>query len=287
MAQARRAEVLLCSALPAYTVPLVDFPLAATVSPDEFDREVRVAAQQALALAQHQAAELGVMSQTLVAAAEDRVRGLLDAAERRRCQLIVVGTDGNNAVMRLLTGSVIPGLMTASWLPLLIVSHTRPGAATAALRLHRILVAVEDRDAASTAVDVAVALAREHGAELVFAHPFVDDWLPALDASAIAGVSAGTLNQALQQRAAQRLGSALAAARQAALTARGLVLHSGPAGQTLAALADSAACDLIVAAHEGHNALLQLLSGSLLPGLVTAAAVPVLVCRDRADAATA
>ena len=87
----------------------------------------------------------------------------------------MVGTDGNNAIMRLLTGSVIPGLMTASRLPLLIVSHARPGVAAAALRLHRILVAVEDRDAASTAVDVAVALAREHGAELVFARPFVDD----------------------------------------------------------------------------------------------------------------
>lgn len=91
----------------------------------------------------------------------------------------------------------------------------------------------------------------------------------------------------MQQRASQRLDSALAVARQAALTARGLVLHNGPAGQTLAALADTAACDLIVAAHEGHNALLQLLSGSLLPGLVTAAAVPVLVCRDRDRAGAA
>ncbi len=282
VAQARSAELLLCSPLPTYTLPLADVPQTATVSPEEFDREARGAAQQALQAAQHQATALGVMSQSLVSTADDRVRGLLDTAERRRCQLIVAGTDGSNALMRLLSGSLIPGLITASPLPLLIVSHPRAGPAAEPLRLRRLLVAVEDREGAGAAVDAGLSLAREHGAELVLAHPFVGDWLPALDTSALAGAAAEPVTEALRQRATQRLEHALAAARQAGLGARGLVLDSGPTGHRLAALADEAGCELIVVAHEGHNAVLRLLSGSPMPGLVTAAAVPVLVCRDRA-----
>lgn len=39
-------------------------------------------------------------------------------------------------------------------------------------------------------------------------------------------------------------------------------------------------CDLIVLGHRGSNAVMRLLTGSLVPGLITAATIPVLICRE-------
>ena len=43
-------------------------------------------------------------------------------------------------------------------------------------------------------------------------------------------------------------------------------------------------CDLIVVATEGRNAVMRILLGSVLPGLITAATVPVLVGRPQGAA---
>ena len=42
------------------------------------------------------------------------------AAVRHHCDLIVVATEGRNAVMRILSGSVLPGLITAATVPVLV-----------------------------------------------------------------------------------------------------------------------------------------------------------------------
>ena len=45
-----------------------------------------------------------------------------------QCDLIVVASTGSNAVMRLLTGSVIPGLITHSRVPVLVCRQCSRGA---------------------------------------------------------------------------------------------------------------------------------------------------------------
>jgi hypothetical protein len=64
------------------------------------------------------------------------------------------------------------------------------------------------------------------------------------------------------------------------LSARGKSLPAGIAAKDIAGMAVDEACDLIVVGHRGRNAVMRLLSGSLVPGLITAAAIPVLICRD-------
>lgn len=43
-------------------------------------------------------------------------------------------------------------------------------------------------------------------------------------------------------------------------------------------------CDLIVVESESKNAVLRLIGGSIVPGLITHATVPVLVCKEDATA---
>jgi fructose/tagatose bisphosphate aldolase len=56
--------------------------------------------------------------------AEDDAKAIVTAAQKRRCDLIVVGSEGRNAVLRLMMGSVIPGLITAAPVPVLICKGT-------------------------------------------------------------------------------------------------------------------------------------------------------------------
>jgi nucleotide-binding universal stress UspA family protein len=274
LAQARGAELVLFSPLPSYQVPLADVPPADSVSPEQFDREAQAAARLLLQGAVRQAEAAGVMSHTVLGPGEDRVRAIIDTAERRRCGLIVAGSDGSNAVLRLITGNVLPGLITASPLPLLVAPGLRPED----LVLKRVLAVVQDGDDGFAAVHAAAALAREHGASLVLVHPLLGDGFPALDGMSIVPVPLDPLNGAMQQRALQRL--AAAAGHAPGLAVQTQLLGSGPPGRAVAEAASSLGCDLIVVAHHGHNAVMRILSGSVVPGLVTATSVPVWLVRQ-------
>ena len=51
---------------------------------------------------------------------DDPVGQIVGAARKRRCDLIVVAADGHNAFVRLVTGSLVSGLITRSSLPVLV-----------------------------------------------------------------------------------------------------------------------------------------------------------------------
>ena len=46
--------------------------------------------------------------------------GVVALAGQRGCDLILVGTEGGNAVTRLLTGSSVPGLITRAGVPVMV-----------------------------------------------------------------------------------------------------------------------------------------------------------------------
>lgn len=285
MARQHEAELVFFSLMPRYPVPVADAPLITPMSNEEFDQQARQAAVKTLDAAVREAETQGVMSRAAIGAGADDTACILDAAHKRHCDLIVAAADGRNAVMRLITGSLIPGLITRSPLPLLIIDADHaapapPAGDTFAPPLHRILVVVEDREAARSAVDEGLALARWHGAEVLFVHPTPRDMAPVVDGSAVAAVSGDAWLQALNAQAEHVLSQALAAAAAQGVKAQALRLADGTSGHALAASAQQRSCDLIVVAHEGHNAVMRMLTGSVLPGLVTAASVPVLVCRD-------
>ena len=136
LAKVHDAEVLFFSVLPRYVVPVVDMPMLGVPSPDAFQREAHATAERLLTAAALVADKAGVRHRHAVGSGVDDAECIVDAARKRRCSLIVVASAGSNAVMRLLTGSVIPGLITHSPIPVLVCREV-----TAAAKVQRLKAA--------------------------------------------------------------------------------------------------------------------------------------------------
>lgn len=130
-ATAHGADVLFFYLLPRYSVPLGDGVPFVGVSPQDFQGAAMAMADKRLDAAQKAADKAGVVSQRAIGSAEDDARCIADAARRRRCQMIVAASEGRNALLRLLTGSVIPGLITSSPVPVLVVKDATSDRAAA------------------------------------------------------------------------------------------------------------------------------------------------------------
>ena len=149
-------------------------------------------------------------------------------------------------------------------------------------RYRRLLVVIEERPGAQAALAEAIALAHEHEAELVIAEAPPRDLLAIGHAMSIGEVGDDTVHSELRLAAQARLAAAVERARNAGVAAETVLVDGSDPAAELARTATAQRCDLIVVACEGRNAVVRLLSGSLVPGLITAASLPVLVCRDRA-----
>lgn len=130
LAKVHDAEVTFFSVLPRYVLPVMDIPLAIASSPavdmpspDAFRREARSNAERLLAAATAVADKAGVRSRYAMGTGNDDALCVIGAARKRRCGLIVVASAGRGALVRLLSGSVIPGLITHSTLPVLVCRH--------------------------------------------------------------------------------------------------------------------------------------------------------------------
>lgn len=120
LASSRDGEVTFLTALPRFPLPLADAPYHDAGTRHDFDLAAKANADKLLAAARVAADKAQVMSRGIAWSGEDDVAGIVETAQRHRCELIVVASEGRNAVMRLLTGSVIPGLITASPIPVLV-----------------------------------------------------------------------------------------------------------------------------------------------------------------------
>ena len=114
------AELLFLHLLPRYVLPIADMPPAVLEDPEEYLRSARESGTILLKAAMRDAEAAGVMSNRSMTSGTDDVLSVSEAAVKHRCDLIVVATEGRNAVMRLLTGSVIPGLITGATVPVLV-----------------------------------------------------------------------------------------------------------------------------------------------------------------------
>lgn len=115
------SEVTFFTMLPAYPMPIGDVPLYDGVSTREFEQAARAGAERVLAAAHVAADKAGVVARGSVGKGDDPVKAAVDVIKRRKIDLAVVASEGRNALMRLLTGSIIPGLITQSPVPVLIV----------------------------------------------------------------------------------------------------------------------------------------------------------------------
>lgn len=120
MASALRVDILFFYVLAsAEYPPLEPYPMT-LASPVELHREAIEQASKRLAAASTLAANAGVVSQRAMGSGGDAATCVATAAKNRGCRLIVAATERRNAVVRLLTGSIIPGLITHATVPVLV-----------------------------------------------------------------------------------------------------------------------------------------------------------------------
>ena len=131
LAKTHDAEVIFFFAMPPYPMPLADVPPFVVVPPREYQEAAEEEADRVLSVATALAVKAGVQSNVVKGSADDPAQGIVDAARRRRCDIIVVASAGRNAVMRMLTGSVIPALITASPIPVLVCKQRPRSSGTA------------------------------------------------------------------------------------------------------------------------------------------------------------
>lgn len=145
----------------------------------------------------------------------------------------------------------------------------------------RVLIVVDARPVSAVATAEGLALANAHGAEVYFFTVMPSFPLLMADTPVYAVSAEQDFNQAAESNAKRLLDAASAAA-----TLEGVRCEVGQgsgddAARLISQAADAQACDLIVVASEGRNALIRMLTGSVIPGLITVSHLPVLICKDK------
>ncbi len=130
LAKALSASLLYVHVLQQVPVAVADMPPVVTIAPDEFTRQAAQAAAKLLAEVAAHATAAGVASESRVLEVADGVGAMASMALDEGCDLIVIGTEGGNALVRLLTGSPVSGLITRAAVPVL-VCHAHDSAPTA------------------------------------------------------------------------------------------------------------------------------------------------------------
>lgn len=120
LARIQAAEVVFFHVLPRYPLPLVDELVWTLQSEQAFDLAAKAEGRRLLAAAAAVADEAGVMHRGALGEGPDDTTCIAEAARKRRCDLVVVASQGRNAVVRLMTGSVIPGLISLAPMPVMV-----------------------------------------------------------------------------------------------------------------------------------------------------------------------
>jgi nucleotide-binding universal stress UspA family protein len=86
----------------------------------EFERRAIAAAKKNVAAVARAARKAGVRCETLVRTARTPYEGIVEAAQKRRCDLILMASHGYRGFMRLTLGSVTDKVIQLSKIPVLV-----------------------------------------------------------------------------------------------------------------------------------------------------------------------
>ena len=148
-----------------------------------------------------------------------------------------------------------------------------------------VMIVVECREGAWAAVSEGLDLAQRHGATatLALAVPSMAEVIVAMPGLPVISNDAAALE--IARYGAQLLDRARDEAQRQGVPARTVAIDALDVADGIARRASEEGADVIVVACEPVNAVVRLFNGSLVPGLVTTATVPVVICRDRAQTA--
>lgn len=123
LAQVHRAELVWFAAVPTYAMGLTEYPAMSAEAAAMYLTEAGRQVDRHLMAAQEMSTRAGLTCQVVRLEGQDHADAVVETARDLHCDLIAVQSLGRNAVVRLLVGSLIPGLITRSRVPVLVVRH--------------------------------------------------------------------------------------------------------------------------------------------------------------------
>ncbi len=192
---------------------------------------------------------------------------ILDFAEQRSADLIVMGTHGRHGLDRLNMGSVTERVVRKARCPVLAVrkpahDFVEPGDAVEPVHLHRILLATDFSDHAGRALGYAFSLAMEYNAKLTLLH-------------VVERIGTNTFTQEEVATTTAELEKSIPADVRSWCTVNSLV-RIGKPYEEIIQLAQEDQSDLIILGVRGRNTLDLALFGSTTHRVIRLGSCPVL-----------
>jgi nucleotide-binding universal stress UspA family protein len=198
----------------------------------------------------------------------DASDSILSFATAQHADMIVMGTHGRRGVDRLMLGSVTERVMRKASCPALVVRPPphevlSPGELRDPVHLRRILFCTDFSEAAHRALDYALSLMAEYGAELTLLHVLED-----LPGSADPADATATVIEQLEK---------LIPPERRQTGGMKSVVHIGQPYQQIIQFASEAQTDLVIMAVHGRGALDLAVFGSTTYRVIQLGPCPVLV----------
>ncbi|MGE5638627.1 MAG: universal stress protein [Clostridia bacterium] len=121
LARSLNARVTGFTALPAYQIPSeAELMSRHAISPVEHDKRSRAKAKQILSKLQKSAEKAGVACDTSFTLTDDPDDAIVKAADKHRCDLILMVSHGRSGLSALLNGSHTRGVLAKAKVPTLV-----------------------------------------------------------------------------------------------------------------------------------------------------------------------
>ncbi|OGW37459.1 MAG: hypothetical protein A2010_15255 [Nitrospirae bacterium GWD2_57_9] len=220
---------------------------------------------------QARARKEGVECATLVEKGEDPYRNIVEAAEKDKSTMIVMGRRGRTGLKRLMMGSVTARVIGLAPCNVLVVPRA------AEVRFKSILVATDGSRYSAAAVSEAIGLAKRNGSQLTVISVVPAEIATPTDIDFT--VNQRELIAEKEMRNAEQNAKAVKeAAQKEGVSVKAFVMSGKPA-EAVIQIAGEQKADLIVVGSHGRTGVERLLMGSVAERVIVLASCPVLVVK--------
>jgi len=213
---------------------------------------------------------------------------ILDEAEKKDADLIVMTTHGRPPVQRLWLGSTADRIARTSPIPVLFVHGSEEGAKVSPPAFRKLLVTLDGSEVSETVLPHALEFARVNDSEIRLLYVAEPVRIPATALPTGADATAPFV-EALAQRDEAAAGylDGIAQDLDYPRVTTEVVTSEGPVAEEILDVIERRGVDAVALATHGRGGIRRLVLGSVADKLLRGSNVPVLLCRPHAEASQA